>query len=132
MLAAVMIFLGLLVFLTRLPGAIRPALARRMARAVLASARGVRVVGALGLIFAVLLFEGLRQSQAPLPYAWVAYVLAVIMGVAGIVFVFGASGLRRVTLGWIERMSDGSLRLLCLLGVAIGLALVAVGWFAYR
>jgi uncharacterized protein YjeT (DUF2065 family) len=130
MLAALTILLGLAAAGTRLTGVLQPDVFRRMVRAMLGSAVWLRALGAAELIFGAALFAVL--PTAAVPYTFIMYILAALLVVAGLVTSWGPSGLTRLMLRWVELWSDVTLRILCGVGVAVGLGLVALGLFVYR
>ena len=130
MLVALTVLLGLVIVGTRLPGALRPELARRMARRVLGGAGALRLVGAGMLVYDALLLAALQAE--PAPYTVVMYVLFAVLLLAGLVFAWGPSGLTRLLLDSIRALPDTILRAMCVSGVVIGLGLIAIGWFVYQ
>ena len=130
MLAKVTILLGVLVIATRLPGVFQPRYVRGMMQVLLGSVRGARVIAAILLLIAVLLFMALHQDHLDLPpYHKLMYAVALIGAAAGVTFAFGAAGLRRVIMRWVDKMPDWLLRALCVLGVLVGVGFVALGIF---
>ena len=115
--------IGLFVVLVRLPGAIWPeGYAERMRSLVLARPTVVRALGGIlllvALTIAVLIMKTLTFFQG------VMLVLALLLAGSGIVMGLFPDPYRRVTDGMLASTPALAIRLVCILGVAIGLWIV--------
>ena len=128
MLKTLAIVLGVFVIITRGIGALSPTRFRRLATSLAADLSFIRILGAILLVFCILLFAALGNDFSG---------ARVVMAIFGVIWFFG--GLLLVALpaqyaamvDWFMKLSDGALRFLATLGVVFGILIVALGIACY-
>jgi hypothetical protein len=128
MLKVFAIVIGALAVVTRGVGLVSPATGRRMISGLVAQKAFFLVLLLVAAVLGAVVIWGARTSlQETVTWqAVVMLVLGIVLALAGLVnLAFGK--LMPAVAKWIVALGDGTIRLLCLLGVAIGVFLIWMG-----
>ncbi|KPL01467.1 MAG: hypothetical protein AMK75_04780 [Planctomycetes bacterium SM23_65] len=130
MLKVLAIVMGILVAATRLIGVIFPGAVKRLLKGMLEEKGVLLLLMVYGAVLGALFVWGFRLEYARQNTGWQAYIL-LVFGVLMVLMSLLSLATPKVLLGIMTKFAElevTKLRLLCVVGVVVGVLLILLGW----
>lgn len=130
MLKVLAIVMGILVAATRLIGVIFPGAVKRLLKGMMEEKGVLLLLMVYGAVLGALFVWGFRLEYARQNTGWQAYIL-LVFGVLMVLMSLLSLATPKVLLGIMTKFAElevTKLRLLCVVGVVVGVLLILLGW----